>query len=304
MRFNKFQFVFRSGLVALCLAVLPNLAQASPIKVVAITQDFASIATSIGGSQVSVTSLVKGSQDLHHVNAKPSMVVMVKEADLLIRLGMDQDSWVDDLIKKSGNRNVFQGNSGYLDASIQIPKLDVPSKIDGQGDIHKYGNPHYWLSPKNAKIIAQEIADQLTELDPKNATLYATNLDQFNQKIDQKTAEWRKQLAPLADTYFVTYHGEWRYFLAEFNLREAGRLEPVPGVSPTVRHMAELHQKFITYPHRMVLAADFYDPTIVNQFAKQNDCKAVIVPANVGAPGVSTYIGLIDRVVNSLKAND
>ncbi len=291
-------------LLLIALGMFPFTLHAAPLQVVAINQDFASIAQSIGGNHVRVTSLVKGSQDLHHVNAKPSMVMTVKNADLLIRLGMDQDGWVDDLIRKSGNRGILPGAKGYLDASSRIIKLDVPSQIDGQGDIHKYGNPHYWLAPSNGKIIAQEIADQLSQLDPSNTPQYAGNLAKFNKQMDQKIAEWRLKLAPLSGTKFVTYHGEWRYFLDEFKLAEVGRLEPLPGVPPTLRHMATLKQKFMAYPQRKVLTADFYDAAVVTQFAKQSQCDAIIVPANVGGGGTQDYIGLIDTIVEKVSTRD
>ena len=145
------------------LLILATPALAQKVKVVAITQDFASIAKSVGGDLVDVVPLVKGSRNLHEIQPKPSMVLKLKKAKLLIRLGMSQDSWIDGLIQVAQNKALFEGGSGYLDCSAYIKPLEVPEgKIDGsKGDIHKEGNPHYWLNPENGKKIAQAIRDKL-----------------------------------------------------------------------------------------------------------------------------------------------
>ena len=149
--------------------LLTNTIVATQIRVVTINEDFASITKEIGGDLVHVSSLVKGSRNIHNIIPKPSMVMKVKKADLLIRLGMGQDSYVDSLIQVAKNKIIFPNQIGYIDASKNIKKLDVPTgKLDGRhGDIHKYGNPHYWLNPRNGIVIAQQIKNHLIKIDPQ-----------------------------------------------------------------------------------------------------------------------------------------
>ena len=161
MFFNKRQVFISLLIISVAMQVI-----AAPLQIVTVSTDFASIAKYIGGKHVQVTSLINGSHDLHHINPKPSMVLKLRHADLLIRVGMSQDSWVDSLIQTARNPKVFKHSPGYLDASINIPKLDVPTANvhKGHGDVHKDGNPHYWLSPKNGRLIAQAIANKLIKI--------------------------------------------------------------------------------------------------------------------------------------------
>jgi ABC-type metal ion transport system, periplasmic component/surface adhesin len=244
------------------------------IKIVTVNDDFSSIAKAVGGDHVIVHSLVNGSRNMHDIRPKPSMVLKFKKADMLIRLGMSQDSWVDGLIDVARNPKLFPGQPGYLDASLNIQKLEVPTDdIDGsQGDVHIEGNPHYWLNPKNGVVIAKSIHNRLVQIDPKNKAAYAANLAKFSAKIDRKISQWQQQLQSVRSKNFLTYHSVWPYFFEAFDLKYTGTLELFPGVPPTVKHLQMLKKKVANSPEQtVVIMANFYPKKIGQSFAKDTN---------------------------------
>lgn len=290
-----------SSIVAVGLTLSPI--AADPLHVVAITDDFASIASAVGGDHIQVKALIKGSKNLHTIQPKPSMILAVRSADLLIRLGMQQDSWIDGLIQVARNNAIFPGQPGYLDASINIKKLDIPTgNIDGSmGDVHKYGNPHYWLNPNNGKIIARQIRDALITLDPDHTQDYTQNTMAFEQEIDKKMVHWSNQLQPLTQTPIITYHKIWPYFFEAFHLTAVGELEPLPGIPPTTKHLATLKQesKKSSVPI-LVLSANYYPDYVGRTFAKDIHGTFKHLPVNSGEKGITSYIGLFDYLVKEL----
>lgn len=300
MFYNKMKTLFGFSLFISCLTAT---LLATPVKVVTVTEDFASITRSVGGDLVEVTSLVKGSRNLHNITPKPSMVIAVKNADLLVRLGMQQDAWIDGLIQVARNPNLYQGRSGYLDSSVTIQKLEVPTgKIDGSmGDVHKYGNPHYWLNPNNGIIIAEAIRDKLSLIDPENSRTYEKNFQTFKADLNQKILQWQQRLAPLSQTQFITYHKVWPYFFDAFGLTQIGELEPLPGIPPTTKHLAELKKQALSgNTSTIVLTANYYPDHVGEAFAKSIHGKHVTVPTNVGEFGISSYSGLFDYIIKEL----
>ncbi len=285
------------------LGVLSGEVVSKPIKIVAITEDFASIAKDIGGDLVDVSSLIKGSRNLHHINPKPSMVMKVKSADLLIRLGMQQDSWIDSLIHVARNSRVFPNQNGYLDASHGIQKLEVPTeKLSGQlGDVHKHGNPHYWLDPENGKHIAKKIRDHLKQIDQNNKDVYDENYMVFRDKLDEKIKEWQDMVKPLSRFQIVTYHKVWSYFFEAFNLNGVGELETLPGIPPTTRHLVKLKSIIEdSNKPKLVITASYYPRDIGQSFAKDIDGHFEVIPANVGESGISSYVELFDFIIAKL----
>ena len=225
----------KAGIHILTLLLVATPLHAKALNVVATSSDLATIAQAVGGSHVKVHALVRGSTDLHSIVPKPSMVVQVRNADLLLRIGMYQDGWVNSLIQTARNPKVFPDKMGYLDASTAITALDVPTgNIDGgKGDIHIAGNPHYWISPLNAIKIAGLVYDHLVRLDPTHHTQFLENLNAFKASVTIKMPEWENKMSLLRDTPIVSYHSTWRYFLNDFGLFAVAKLEPIPGVPPT-----------------------------------------------------------------------
>lgn len=276
---------------------------AAPIHIVTVTDDFASIASEIGGDHVVVQSLVTGSKNLHSIQARPSMVMTMKTADMVIRLGMGEDAWVDGLIQAARRTAIIYGQPGYVDASTAIQALEVPtSTIDGSmGDIHAQGNPHYWLNPMNGVSIAALIADRLGQLDPKNASYYSRNYDAFKHKIMKKSLEWNQKISILRNINFVSYHKVWSYFFDYFKLNTLGELEPIPGIEPTTKHLYALSKR-IAHSSKpvIVLTASFYSKDIGASFAKKHGYAFKHVASNVGANGITTYDELFDYLIHEL----
>lgn len=278
---------------------------AAPVQVVTVTEDFASITKSIGGEHVEVSSLVKGSRNLHAIHPKPSMVVTLKKADLLVRIGMSQDTWVDGVIQVARNRQVLPGGAGYLDASVGVTKLEVPQgKLDGRhGDVHQEGNPHYWLNPNNGIVIAYNIAERLSQIDPNNASVYQKNYHQFKHRLETRIAVWKQQLQSLQTTRFVTYHTVWSYFFDAFQLKGVGQLEPIPGVPPTTRHLSRLKTKLHSKKEPVLVMTSCYYPQRMGAlFAKEMNARYVAsLPTNVGDKGINSYMDLFDEIVRKLQ---
>ena len=214
-------------LAVLMLLVAQAWAVARPVNVVAATPELADITAQVGGSNVSVYSIAKANQDYHMLEPRPSDVSRIARADMVVRIGLDLDMWLDALMNSAGNGKVNRGGSGYVDASVGIAKLEVPrEQITGaSGDIHVYGNPHYFYDPMNGKVIAHNVLLGLERVDPGNAAAYRANYERFAHEIDRRTAAWQAALAPYKGRSVVIYHDSAIYFLHRFGLprvRNAG----------------------------------------------------------------------------------
>src|SRR5919106_1503945 len=208
MRFSKIFLVF------ILLGSLAAAAQAK-LRVISTLQDFASIAQAVGGDRVDTSNLAKGYQDPHFVDAKPSFVLQLSRADLLIAAGLELEiGYLPPLIDQSRNNKIHPGNPGYLDASAGCDILQRPTGqvTRAMGDVHPYGNPHYWTDPENGRVIARAIAARLSQLDPAGRDTYAKNLAAFEQKLSAKEKEWDAKMAPYAGTNVVTFHDSWPNF--------------------------------------------------------------------------------------------
>ena len=276
---------------------------AKTITVVTVNDDFASIALFVGRDLITIKSLVSGSVNLHNIKAKPSMVMKVKKADLLLRLGMSQDTWLDGVITVARNSLVMNGQPGYLDCSDAIDKLEVPTgKLDGRlGDVHIEGNPHYWLNPKNGAVIAKQICDRLIVLDPDHRDIYLKNYQEFVDELNQKILGWKQRMKLVSDTPFVTYHKVWSYFFDFFELDLLGQLEPLPGVPPSIRHLSALKSKLSSQNQAaIVLTADFYSNKVTRSFAEMVDARYVSVKCNVTNFKKQSYFDLFDNIISQV----
>lgn len=289
-----------SMLIAVCTFPLQ-----AKTNVVTTSTDLADIAKAVGGDKVTVTALMLGSQNPHTVEPRPSQVARLSRADLFVRIGMDLDMWADSLISASRNRSVQQGGKGYVDASINIRKLEVPSdRVDGsQGDIHVHGNPHYWLDPENAQVVARNIMLGLKRVSPGDADYFEKNYRSFSDRIDDRMTEWKKTLAPHKGKKIVTYHKTWVYFIRRFGLKEIGNVEPKPGIPPSPSHLRSLVSDMKSEDAKVILMEKFYSRKFPDAIARQTGAKIVEVPVSVGGEkGVGSYIELIDTIVKRLSA--
>ena len=212
---------------------------------------------------------------------------------------MSQDSWIDGLIQVAQNKALFEGGSGYLDCSAYIKPLEVPEgKIDGsKGDIHKEGNPHYWLNPENGKKIAQAIRDKLKAIDPKNSMVFDRNYQTFSNHLDEKIREWKSKMEAVKGYSFLSYHLVWSYFYDFFELNAIGQLEPLPGIPPTPKHLAKIKEVVTQSQPVIVLSTNFYPRKSAERFSKRTNSKYVRVPSNVGSEGIESYSELFDFLI-------
>ena len=295
--------MFYSNLKSLLLTflLLSTVVVATPLRVVSITNDFASIANYIGGDRVEVSVLVNGSRNLHDIQAKPSMVLSVRDADVLIRLGMSQDKWIDGLIEVARNSKLFPNKPGYIDPSSVIDALEVPTgHIDGRhGDIHIEGNPHYWLDPQNGLNIAALIRDRLSQLDPNSADYYTRNYQQFEKELNSKLRLWKTQLAPMKSDIILSYHLVWSYFVDAFELNFLATLEPVPGVPPSVRHLSDLKGK-IGQSKSKIICAVYYPQKVCRESANLFKSSFSPLITNSETADKEAYFKLFDRLVGDM----
>lgn len=273
------------------------------IDVVATTPELAAIVKEVGGNLVNVTSLAKPNQDYHKVEAKPTDVVKVKNAAVFIRIGLDMDMWADAVMNAARNGKVQPGGAGYVDAGRLIKKKEVPStNISGaSGDIHVYGNPHYWLDPANAKVIAYQIDLALRGVDTKNAATYDANYTRFIAEIDKRMKGWQSELAPYQGKAVVAYHDEWIYFLSRFNLKAFGYLEPKPGISPSGSHVSNLIAAMKRDNVRAVIIPSIYPTRFGDLVAKETGGIVAVVPYSVGSEGTTDYFSYMDAIVAGFK---
>lgn len=277
---------------------------AAQLKVVTSTTDLADIAKSVGGTHVTVTHIGEGYQDPHFVEAKPSFVLQLRNADVWAFVGLDLEiGWMPLLLDGARNQRIRQGGSGYLDVSTVIPILDRPSgNIDrSQGDVHPLGNPHYWLDPNNGKRIAHLFAQKFAVLDPKNAAAYQANERAFNGKVDAAMIALAPALAKIKGQPVVAWHTSWRY-LAEFTkMNIVGFMEPKPGVPPSPSHLAGLVQTVKRTNAKLIIIEPFYNRKMGDFVSNHSDAKVLILPTSVGGvKQVTDYVGLLTYNIQQL----
>ena len=289
-------------------ALLAGLAVARPaaakVNVVTSIETFADLARKVGGDRVDVKSLSRGYMDPHFVEPKPSLVIDLNRADLLVHVGLELEiGWLPPLVLGARNAKIQPGQPGNLDASVGIPILDVPqTKVDrSMGDIHPQGNPHYWVPPGNALIIAREIAERLKAIDPAGAAGYEARLAKFDAELARHRGEWEKRAAALRGTKVVTYHKSWSYVSSWLGLQEVGYVEPKPGIPAPPSHIAQLIGLMRRENVKLILMESFYPRNTVDLVADKAGARAVVLPSDVGAtPAIKDYFDLVDAVIQKL----
>ena len=292
------------------VVVLTLFAAAAPahaaLRVVSSIPTLGSLAKEVGGDRVDVVSLGKGYQDPHFIEPKPSLMVELNKADLLLYVGLDLEiGWLPPLVLGSRNPKIQNGELGSLDCSRAIPVLDVPTtKIDrSMGDIHPLGNPHYWVPPANAKIIAKEIASRLGQIDPEGAATYQKRLADFEARVDAAEKSWQPLIAKVRGEKVVTYHQSWTYVSHWLGLTEIGYLEPKPGIPPDPQHLLRLIQAMRADKVKLLLVEDFYNRNTAQLVATKAGAKLLTLPTDVGAtPEVKTWFDLVKEILTRLSA--
>src|SRR6185436_4181710 len=274
-------------------------------RVAASIEVLADLSRQVGGDRVEITSLSRGYQDPHFVDAKPSLVLALNRADALVYVGLDLEiGWLPPLVQQSRNGRIQRGQPGNIDASTSIRAEDIPTvpseQLRALGDIHPLGNPHYWIPPKNARAIARLLAERFTALDAGGAATYKAELARFEARLAAKERE--AAAAPLKGTRIVTFHKSWSYLAHWLGLEEIGYIEPKPGIPPTANHTAQLVELMKKNGARLVVVESFYPSSMARFVADNGKARLVAAPSNVGAtPAIKTYFDLVDAVIAALK---
>ena len=286
------------------LSPLPSYA-AGKIQVVTATTDLASLAQEVGGDKIEVESIARGYQDPHFVDAKPSFLLKLKRADLLIVVGLDLEiGWLPPLITQSTNPKIQVGAPGYLDASRFAHILEIPTGqvTRAEGDVHPLGNPHYWLDPENGLRIAKGIADKFSDMRPSDAAYFAQRYADFEQRLKQADQRWQEEMRPYAGRKMVTYHRSWPNFAEHFHLDVVGYVEPRPGIPPSPQHTVELIQQMKRDNVKVIVVEPYFDLKTPNSIARETGGKVVVLPPSVGGEKeITDYFKLFDYDIAKLK---
>jgi len=276
---------------------------ASPIKVVTTIPDLKSITELIGGDKVSVMSIATGYQNPHFVDPKPSYIINLSKADLFVTVGLDLETgWSPQLLTSSRNNKIQKGASGYVDASTGVTLYQVPSAVNrAEGDIHIYGNPHYWLDPLNGKVIARNIANGLERIDPANKTTYEANLKTFNNTIDAKLKAWQEKMNAFKGAKIIAYHNEWVYFETRFGLQIVDFMEPKPGIPPSPSQLVKVIKEIKANSIKVIISSPYFTTSSSDVVSKQTGVKELTLATSVGAvESIKNYYDLFDYNINQL----
>ena len=304
----KIRTVFSMAL-ALALSVP---AFAKKLNVITSTTDMAALAQEVGGDKISVESIAKGYQDPHFVEAKPSFLLKLRNADLLISVGLQLEiGWLPPLITQSGNPRIQPGAAGFLDASQFAQILDIPTGpvSRAMGDVHPLGNPHYWLDPDNGRRLARGIAGKLAEMDPQDQGYFQQRLQDFEKRLADAEKRWEAAMAPFRGRKIVTYHNSWPNFARHFGLDVAGYVEPRPGIPPSPGHTVELISMMKRENVKVLIMEPYFDSKTPNSIGAATGAKVLTLTPSVGGEKeITDYfklfdydIGLLTQAFNATK---
>lgn len=291
---------------ALSFALSPPAVRAdSKVQIMTATSDLAALAQEVGGDRVNVESIARGYQDPHFVEAKPSFLLKLRKADLLIVVGLELEiGWLPPLITQSTNPKIQVGAPGYFDASRFAKILEIPTGVvtRAEGDVHPLGNPHYWLDPENGLRIAKGIADKLSQMRPSDASYFADRYADFEKRVKAADQQWLAQMKPYAGRKIVTYHRSWPNFAEHFGLDVVGYVEPRPGIPPSPQHTVELIAQMKRDNVRVICVEPYFDLKTPNAVARETSAQVVVLAPSVGGEKeITDYFKLFDYDLGKLK---
>jgi zinc/manganese transport system substrate-binding protein len=271
---------------------------------VATTHDLAAVAREIGGTRIEFSTLAKASEDPHFVDAKPSFVMRLNRADVLIEGGAELEAgWLPPLVERSRNPRIAAGAAGRIVGSARVPMLEVPEKLDrSRGDVHAAGNPHYLTDPRNAELVAAQICDALCGIDAAGGDTFRANLERFREQLAARQKRWEQRLAPFSGSGLAAYHNVWPYFAHRFGLRVEVFLEPKPGIPPTPAHLAQVIRRMRADRIRVILVEPFEDRRTAERVATEAGATVLLITqypgGTVDTPG--DYFGWMDQLVGRI----
>lgn len=295
----------RQWIIVAALALGVPATTHAQLKVVTSTTDLYDIAMAVGGDKIKASHIGEGFQDPHFIEAKPSFVLQLRNADVWAFVGLELEiGWMPLLLDGARNPKIQLGGSGYVDVSRAMPLIDVPrGNVDrSMGDVHPLGNPHYWLDPENGRRIAKLFLAKFSELDQKNAAVYAANEQAFEAKLGAAEAAWQAQLATIKGKPVVAWHTSWNYFAEYTGMRIVAYMEPKPGVPPSPSHLLQVVQAVKASGAKVIIMEPFYDRKVADLVARQTGATVLILPPSVGGvPGITSYLQLMQHDVTELS---
>ena len=294
------------ALALLCAPFFPASGRAdNKLQIMTATTDLAALAQEIGGDKVNVESIARGYQDPHFVEAKPSFLLKLRRADLLIVVGLELEiGWLPPLITQSTNPKIQVGAPGYFDASRYAKILEIPTGqvTRAEGDVHPLGNPHYWLDPENGLRIARAIQGKLSEMRPNDSAYFAQRYASFEQRLKQADQQWLADMKPYAGRKIVTYHRSWPNFAEHFGLNVVGYVEPRPGIPPSPQHTVELISLMKREGVKVIVVEPYFDLKTPNSVARETGGQVLVLTPSVGGEKeITDYFKLFDYDIAKLK---
>jgi len=306
MRTFSARLFFSLALACLGLGPLTPVAAASKLKVLTTTEDLAALTREVAGDRVEVEAIARGYQDPHFVEAKPSFILKLSRADLLILVGLQLEiGWLPPLITQSRNGRVQLGSPGYLDVSQFCEVLEIPTVqvTRAMGDVHPLGNPHYWLNPANGHRVGDALRQKLTELRPADAAYFQQRFDDFSRRLAEAEKRWDAKMAPYRGRKVVTYHRSWPNFTQRFGLDVVGFVEPKPGIPPSPSHTLELINYMRQERIKLILVEPYFDLKTPKAVARETGAEVVVLLPSVGGEKeVTDYFQLFDYDLDLLVA--
>lgn len=290
-------------ILMICALLLQPMALQAKVNVVATLPVFGALAQEVGGDRVEITTLARGNQDPHFLDAKPSYVVALNKADLLIEGGLDLEvGWLPPILVQSRNGKIQPNNPGNVNAAQGLNILEVPkTAVDrSMGDVHPLGNPHAWLDPRNAKLIAANIYQHLAKVDPEGKDYYEGRLKEFLARLNQKLAEWEPLIQKIRGKKVVTYHRSFSYFADWTGLVVADFIESKPGIQPSSKHIDDLIKTIPQEGVKAILAESFYPKKVPEYLAEKASIPFLMLPTDTDEMGVTSYFGLIDYLLREI----
>jgi ABC-type Zn uptake system ZnuABC Zn-binding protein ZnuA len=281
----------------------PRVAAEPPLRVLTTLPDLWSITRALVGDLGRVEVATRPGQNPHDLEIRPSQILLVKRAEILVRNGLEEDAWIDPIVESSGNPRLLRGSASVIEASKGLDLLKIPSgRVDRSlGDVHPSGNPHFTLDPGTMPAVTASIADGLARLRPDLAPKLDANRREFLARVESRFQRWREVLAPYRGARVVSYHDSWPYFYRAYGLVELGVIEDRPGVPPTPQHLTSLVRRMREHGARVVVLESWYPPESAAAVARLAGAKLVVIPQSPGAvPGTADYIAHMEHVVTAL----
>lgn len=303
IKIMRLKVIFIFSAILMFIVLNSSYVFAKKIRVITTSTDLKSIAEFIGGDRVKVENITKGYQNPHIVDPKPSYMLKLNKADLFVKVGLDLELWAQLLEEGARNPRIRFGSPGYVDASIGVKLLEIPqTRIDRSlGDIHVFGNPHYWLDPLNGKIVAHNILEGLKRISPENTNYFEENNRLFDKELDTHLVKWLEKMKPYYGTNVIAYHKTWPNLAKRFGINIVDYVEPKPGISPSPAHIANLIKRMRIEDIKLIIKEPYYESKVPKFISSKTGARVLTLPTSVeGINGIKDYFALFDYIIDKL----